>query len=112
MVKMQKKMAKSLGAFCAHCRARIISHLCRPDKYWRDTRRRVLALPRGADSAAPSSLFRRSRVVKQVLLRRSAFFSKIFQHKLTQLSRRGLLLSLEIFFVQDSLDPDIDWKCA
>ena len=50
--------------------------------------------------------------MKQVLLRVTAVFAKIGFGKFAQLQFGDFFLSREILLFQNSLDPDVDRKCA
>jgi hypothetical protein len=51
-------------------------------------------------------------MMKQVLLRVTAVFAKIGFRKFAQLQFGDFFLSREILLFQNSLDPDVDRKCA
>src|SRR5438046_8165994 len=67
----------------------------------------------GAGSTGPRfRIFVHSGMMKQILLRVAAMFTKIVLRKCAELPRRDPFVSGEILLSQNTLDPDIDRKGA
>src|SRR6185436_4338463 len=69
---------------------------------------RVLRVTARSSAVGPN----RPRLMKQILLRVSAVFSKVRLSKLMQPPRGQSLPTRKIMLPQDALDPDIDRECS
>src|SRR6266481_5784036 len=75
-------------------------------------RRLVAPLPGGGGAGPRFRVFVHSGMMKQILLRVAAVFTKIVLRKCAQLPRRDPFVSREILLSQNTLDPDIHRKGA